>query len=223
MADDTTPQGEPSVPNPFTLPEIPAAGVATPESDQPLRTAGDAIRVALGSTLVGALIGGTIALCVDVESVIFTFPLCAILGLCLAVAARRLLSWRVFLWAMSAPIAVIVCAMTIAIFELNPREAAIPIRCMWGVYVVFSVPVGFGVLPVLVRWRGREHARRTGLWRFQVKFLLIQTLVLSGALAIAKLFSDAHTDYMMFASGSAAIMFIGGLVVSAFLAELRHP
>lgn len=223
MADDSTPQGEPPVPDPFAPPEFPAVGAATSDGDRPSRTTGDCLRIGLGASLLLALVGGTIALLVEVESVIFTFPLCTVLGLSLAVASRRMVSWRVFLWAMSAPIAVIVCAMTIAIFELNPREAAIPIRCLWGVYVLFSVPVGFGVLPALVRWRGREHARRAGLWRFQVKFLLIQTLVLSGALAIAKLFSGAHTDYIMFASGSAAILFIGGLVVSAFLAELRHP
>jgi len=188
---------------------------------RPSRSPSDKIRVALGATLLLAIVGGTIALLAEVESVVFTFPLCAVVGLSLAVGARRLSSWRTFLWAMSAPIAVITCAMTIAVFELNPREAGIPIRCLWCVYAALAVPLGLPAMRTLVAWRSREHARRTGVWRFQVKFLLIQTLVLSVVLAMVKMFSGAHTDYMMFASGSAAIIFIGGVVVSAFVAEIR--
>lgn len=190
-------------------------------SDRPPPSRSDNFRIALCAGLLLTIVASVIAVVIEVESVLGIFPLLVVLGTGLAIAARKLLSWSVFLWAMSAPVMVVVCGMTIATLELSPDKAAVPIGVLLGVYSAVAVPYGWRVLKMLADWRSHEHPARPTSWRFQIKFLMIQTLVLSVLLAIGRAFAGGHTDYFMFATGSAAIIFIGGLVVSIFLAELR--
>lgn len=195
------------------------AGTATDLPATPTRS--DATRRWLCVAQLLAIVVTSFVVLLEIRYLVWTFPPCVVLGLMFAISVRRLQSWTAFLYGMSAPIVAVVSGMMIACFAWNPPDAETPIRLVWWIYTLFATLAFRSVYPLVRAWRSAEHSPRPGTWRFQIQFLLIQTLILSVLLAVVKSFSgDGHNFTLVFAAVSAGIIFVGGLVTAAFLAEL---
>src|SRR3954447_18863230 len=143
----------------------------------------------------------------NVESIIVTGPLLALLGLALAVAVRPLCAWAPLLFALSAPAVAAVGAFVIAIFHLGPDAAYAPIVILLGTYIFLIIAAAPAVFGKLQRWSSTVSMVKTRAWQFSLKSLLVAMTViaLSTALLTAIMRSLADFPIAFGAFGSIAI------------------
>lgn len=181
---------------------------------------GDYTRLVLAVLLPIAVLVTAILLTVDIEMIIGCFPVCCVLGVLLTFAVTTLRSWLVFLWAVSAPLAVAGCSLAIGLSEWDPREAQYPICATWWCYTMLLLPIVPPALRTIWRWRAAENPSSRLQWRFQIKFLLVLMAALSVFLTFVRVVSGKRIEHLLFAGGAAGLLLVLGIAFSLFWARL---
>lgn len=195
--------------------------------DLPPRRGGRVTRWLVIVLPVAVAVAG-VAMLISIEALIGGLPACAVIGLVLSFVSAPLASWRLHLFAVSAPLMAAACAIIISSWRLSPGNAYAPINCTWWVYAIFLI--AFSRRPILDVWRRAHPAHYAPAnWQFSIRFMLLLTAVLSACLAttkwiIAGVESDSGSGYtargemMGFALAASAVVFVIGLATARFLA-----
>ncbi len=184
---------------------------------------GDLFRRIFAVLLLVLVLATAIATSIDIEALLGFFPACCVAGVVLAFAVTGLRSWSAFGFAASAPLAVVVCSLTIAYGGYDPIDAQVPIALMWWLYTLLLPVAAWPGVRVIWAWRSRRDRAAPIRWQFQVKFLLIVMAVLSVLLTMLKSFEGGKRDFFVFACGSAGLILLVGFAFSLFWTRLRVP
>ncbi len=170
-----------------------------------------------------ATVAAVAACAAKIESILFTGPALAVIGLMLAIATRPLRSWRVLLYSLSGPFVAAFCATLIAVFRWGPGDAQEPILAILFIYAFLSIPTALFVFPEILQWSASPSTWSPLRWRYSLKSLLIVTTALCiAAPALRFLFVNVRrNDTIVFSLFVLVTMTLAGIALCAFVAGRR--
>lgn len=158
----------------------------------------------------------------EIESIVFTGPALAIVGLVFGVAAWPLGLWVPVLFGLSAPIASAISALTIALFRLNPAQAKEPIPVMLGIYLLLCVPVWIFVFVQFRQWPDQVSVSRKYNWQFSLKSLLVTMTAVAMTTGLLASAARRFYDFQIVFSGFGILcLLLSGMVAWRFYAHRR--
>lgn len=120
--------------------------------------------LAAACLLIGALI--------HIESILVTGPILTLVGLMLAIVTRGMHSWIILSFAVSAPLVCAFIATLIAVFDMPPDTARLPVLVLFSVYVLAQAIGAAPTIVQLLRWQQLAGTQPVP-FRFSLKTLLI--------------------------------------------------
>jgi hypothetical protein len=176
--------------------------------------------VALWSAQVLATVVGVAACAAEIETILFTGPALALIGLNLALVTRPLRSWRVIVYSLSAPIMSAFCATLIAVFRWGPNEAEDPILVIFFIYAFVSIPIALIVFPVIFQWSTMLLSWPPFPWQYSLKSLLLVTSALCVVIAALRflLIHITGNDGIIFSAYVLVTMGLVGILLLMFAA-----
>lgn len=162
-----------------------------------------------------AAIAMLLATLVNIEFILVTGPILAVLGLLLALASASIQSWSVLTFALSAPFVAAFISLLIAAFHLGPTEARTPAIVVLVTYLVLIGPIAFMSFLRLLRWRTVANRANRPVVRFSLKTLLIAMTATCLVIAAGKLlFEVMPADETYLFGGFTLFVFVlsGGVV-----------
>ena len=136
------------------------------------------IAIGLWAAQVLTAVAMSIAVWVDVESIVFTGPVLSVVGIALAIFTQRLRSWATLLFSLSGPLICALGAFLIAVFHLGPPEAQAPIAGLMTIYLLTAIPAAVIALREILDWDVDSSRQDRWVWRYSMKSLLV---VMTGA------------------------------------------
>ena len=179
--------------------------------------------IALWTVQVLATVAAVAACAAKIESILFTGPSLAVIGLILAIVTRPLRSWRVLLYSLSGPFVAAFCAALIAVFRWGPGDAEDPILAILFIYTFLSIPTALSVFPEILQWSSSPPKWSPPRWRYSLRSLLLVTTALCIVVpALRFLFLNARrNDTIIFSLFVLVTMTLAGIALSAFVADRR--
>jgi hypothetical protein len=161
--------------------------------------------------------------CLNIESIVFGFPVLTILGLLLALVSRPIASWSAMLFALSAPVVCAIGALAIAAFEMMPDDAQTPIASMLVLYGMLITPVAVAAALRIRDWKVDATSRSSAFWRYSLKSLLIlMTAVCVVATVLSLAFKSTLGFPLAFASFGLVAIGLACVVAARFVSDRRR-
>ena len=179
--------------------------------------------IALWTVQVLATVAALAACAAEIESILFTGPALAVIGLMLAIVTRPLRSWRVLLYSLSGPFVSAFCAALIAVFDWGPGDAEEPILAILFIYAFLSIPTALFVFREILQWSASPPTWSPLRWRYSLRSLLMVTTALCiAAPALRFLFVNVRrNDTIIFSLFVLVTMTLAGIALCAFVAGRR--
>src|SRR5690606_35917394 len=118
----------------------------------------------------------------------------------------------VLLFALSVPLAVAFCSITIAMLALSATEAQFRISLVWWLFTVVHLGLAVAGNQAIWQWRASQRVYAPFRWQFQIRSILILMATLSIGLAIcSRLESADDPAFYVFAYSSAGILLVTGI------------
>jgi hypothetical protein len=171
--------------------------------------------IGLWAAQVLLTVAAVAACAAEIESILFTGPALALVGVILA-------SWSVVAYSLSGPLLSAFCATLIVVFRWGPNEAEHPILAILFVYAFLSIPTALFVFPEILQW-STWPPRSPFSWRYSLRTLLVITTVLCVAVpALRFLFINVRrNDAIIFSLFVLLTMSMVGFSLFMFVAGRR--
>jgi hypothetical protein len=179
--------------------------------------------IALWTAQVLATVAAVAACAAKIESILFTGPSLAVIGLILAIVTQPLRSWRVLIYSLSGPFVAAFCAALIVVFHWGPGEAEEPILAILFIYAFLSILTALFVFPEILQWSALPPTGPPLRWRYSLRSLLMVTTALCiAAPALRFLFVNVRrSDTIIFSLFVLVTMTLAGIALCAFVAGRR--
>jgi hypothetical protein len=115
------------------------------------------------------LVASGIAAVVDIETIVFSGPLCSLVGIVIAALCYRKNIHAGFLFGLSVPTLAVLCFTTILGLEWSPGQAQVPIGSVIVLFVLLTIPMS---ILALLELRHADMSKRTVGFQYGIAELL---------------------------------------------------
>lgn len=180
-------------------------------------TRGDLFRRVLAVLLPMMVLATAVASTFNIYTIFATYPACCVLGFLLAFSTMILRSRITFLFAISAPLAVAICCMAIAIGGWGPDAAQLRASLLWWTLAMIHLGLAIGGNQQIWSWRGGERRAAPLRWQFRIRSLLLLMAMLPVVLMVCREFGNQFKGFAYFSAG---ILLMVGALFSLFTFNL---